>query len=182
MILEAAEAQLGERGLHGARMEDIAARAGVSVGSIYNHVGDRSSLLKELFMTRRAELIARVDAVLKEVEGEPVEQQLLAFVQTVFDHFNDHLALFRAVVQEEMSPVQGRPKHAALQLLTERASELLARGVAQGTFDPESAELAPVLLVGMMRGVFVQALGSNSSLQDAATRVVRVFVHGVRRP
>lgn len=180
MILQAAEAQFAERGLHGARMEDIAARAGVSVGTVYNHVGDRSSLLKELLTARREELVERVDEVLAAVEGRPLEEQLTAFVGAVFEHFESHLALFRIVVQEESSPLQSR-KQAVLSLLTERARKLVERGVGQGELRQDAAELCPVLLMGMMRGVFIHALGIDLDLGAAATKVVSVFVEGTRR-
>ena len=51
-ILEAAEEAFGQSGLNGARMDDIAARAGVSVGTLYNHFSDRDALLKALIVQR----------------------------------------------------------------------------------------------------------------------------------
>lgn len=178
-ILQAAEDQIAEQGL-GTRMEDIATRAGVSVGSIYNHVGDRSALLGELLAARRAELLDRIDAAIARVKHLPVEAQLTAFVEAVFTHFESHLALFRVVIHEETSQRDARPKHAALALLTERAAELVARGVAEGVLRPDVTALAPALLTGMMRGVFMHALDAEVDLRRAAAEVVSVFMKGTK--
>src|SRR3981081_4254853 len=67
-ILQAAEEVFGDSGLSGARMEDIATRAGVSVGTVYNHFEDRDALLAELIVTRRHDLLARLDAALTSTE------------------------------------------------------------------------------------------------------------------
>jgi AcrR family transcriptional regulator len=178
-ILEAAEAQLAERGLHGARMEDVAARAGVSVGTIYNHVGDRSALLSELLTARRTELIARIDQQLDASRSLGFEPQLAAFVRAVFDHFHSHLPLFRVVVQEEMQP-DDAPKRSMLAALVERAAILIARGVAEGALPEHDTELYPMLLIGMMRGIFVHALRDDVELSGAAERVVSFFLAGAR--
>src|SRR5690242_20497966 len=44
-ILEAAEAVFSERGFGGARVEEIAERAGVSVGTLYNYFDARRAIL-----------------------------------------------------------------------------------------------------------------------------------------
>lgn len=181
VILQAAEALFAERGLQGARMEDIAARAGVAVGTIYNHVGDRNSLIGELFSQRRLELVQRLDEVLRASEGWALEEQLMAFVDAVFEHFETHLGLFRIAVQEESGPPQ-RPKGAVLALLTERARTLVRRGVDQGLLREDATQLCATLLMGMMRGVFLHALEVDLDLGAAAREVVRVFMHGTAKP
>src|ERR671934_3088172 len=60
-ILQAAEQVFGAQGAGGARMEDIAARAGVAVGTLYNHFHDRDALLSELLASRREDLAGRLE-------------------------------------------------------------------------------------------------------------------------
>ncbi len=55
-LLEAAEHVFAEKGTDGARIEDIAARARVAVGTIYNYFGDSAELLKAL-INQNAETI-----------------------------------------------------------------------------------------------------------------------------
>jgi AcrR family transcriptional regulator len=46
-LLDSAIAQIAEAGTRGLRVDDVAARAGVSTALIYHHFGDRSTLLRE---------------------------------------------------------------------------------------------------------------------------------------
>ena len=89
-ISSAAEPVFAEQGRHQARMEEIAARAGVSGGTVYNHFEDRQALLAELLESRRKELAQRLDQALSASAHEPFEGQLRNFVVTVFTHFEDH--------------------------------------------------------------------------------------------
>ena len=49
-LLRASEQVFAEKGIDGARIEDIAARAGVAVGTIYNYFGDSTELLDALIL------------------------------------------------------------------------------------------------------------------------------------
>ena len=60
-VLEAAEQVFAEDGLHGASMSRIAERAGVAVGTLYNHFKDREALFNALLDQRRAELLDELD-------------------------------------------------------------------------------------------------------------------------
>src|SRR5258706_427856 len=52
-ILDAAEELIAARGLHVATLAEIARRAGVAVGTLYNYFTDRDDLIRGLFETRR---------------------------------------------------------------------------------------------------------------------------------
>lgn len=51
-ILDAAEEVFGERGFAAARVQDVAARAGLAVGTIYNHFGQKEDILLALLEER----------------------------------------------------------------------------------------------------------------------------------
>ncbi len=182
-ILEAAEALLTEQGLHGARMEDIAARAGVSVGTIYNHVGDRQVLLDALFAAKRAELVSRMDAVLAHTDEAPFDALLESFVSAVFAHFDLHLPLFRLVIEEEMSAARAEGQRSTMRLLVERTERLVDLGISEGILRSQDRALYPALLVGIMRGVLAQALhgGHRAPVSSDVSAVVRFFLDGARR-
>src|SRR5512140_1582670 len=78
-ILAAAEDVFASDGLS-ARMESIAAHAGVAVGTLYNHFEDRKALVAALVRSRREALVARIDGALADVRGEPVSAQLRAYL------------------------------------------------------------------------------------------------------
>src|SRR5678815_1807406 len=61
-ILDAAEELIAAKGLHGAGLAQIAKRAGVAVGTLYNYFDDRDALVRALFETRRAAVRPKLHA------------------------------------------------------------------------------------------------------------------------
>src|SRR5579872_3681161 len=59
-ILDAAEAVFAERGFHGARIQDIAQRARIAVGTVYNHFEQKDDVLAALLELRSEELMAQL--------------------------------------------------------------------------------------------------------------------------
>src|SRR4029453_15963800 len=71
-ILDAALEVFGERGLAGARLDDIARRAGVSKGTIYLYFPNKEELFREVV---RAIVIDRLRQAAAEAgEGDPVDE------------------------------------------------------------------------------------------------------------
>ena len=178
-ILQAAEAQLAESGLHGTRMEDVAARAGVSVGTIYNHLGDRQTMLAQLLSARRHELVARVDDELRGSQSQDFDAQLQGFVRAVFDHFQTHLPLFRILAAEELAS-DSAAKRSLLAALLERAQGLLDRGVEQGRVPAQDTALYSLFLLGMIRGVFAPVVSGNLDTAGVPEQVAAFFLRGVQ--
>ncbi len=76
-ILDAAEQAIRVNGYRATRMEDIAASAEVSIGSIYNHFGDKDGLYHAL-AERAVELFGRYMAAAYEAGDTPLEQVMAA--------------------------------------------------------------------------------------------------------
>jgi AcrR family transcriptional regulator len=179
-ILDAAESVFARDGVQGARMEDVAATAGVAVGTLYNYFADRHALLEALLDARRSELIARIDAALVD-RGAPFERRLRAFLATTFEYFSQHLGLFALHMEAELVLRASKPrKRAALAAILERTTRLTKEGVSSGALRAADAEIYPTVLMGMLRGVFmrhIHGIGPAPS-PDAAARLVRIFLRG----
>ncbi|MFE8600755.1 TetR/AcrR family transcriptional regulator [Archangium violaceum] len=179
-IRAAAEEVLGEQGF-GARMEDIAERAGVSVGTLYNHFEDRNALLRELIRVRREALLAQLDVVVAEVEGRPFREQLRALLEKVFKHFHQHARFFANVMQSEVIRPGPSPRGGTLSELTTRVELLVQRGVAAGELRREGSELYATLLVGMARSLLMRAAETKrpEELERDAHVLLQVFLKGI---
>lgn len=180
-IRAAAEAVFSEQGF-GARMEDIAERAGVSVGTLYNHFEDRNELLLELIRVRREALLLQVDAVLAEVAGKPVREQLRALLDKVFGHFHEHARFFAIVMQSEVVRTQGFPqRNGMLAELARRVEPIFLRGVSVGELRAEGSEFYASLLLGMVRGLLMRVAETQRSeeLQRGAEVLLQVFMQGI---
>ncbi len=186
-ILAAAEDVFAAEGL-GARMEAIAARAGVAVGTVYNHFEDRDALFGELIDSRRAALVARLDAALEEGARGGFEEALRAFLRALFEHWAAHAGLLATLVQAELPGRVGRgsrggPSCNILQEIERRAEQVMRRGLEEQKLRPEGAHLYPAIFVGMARGVLVKEARERKGepVVDQTDGIVQVFLRGAGR-
>jgi len=175
-IAAAAEEVFAERGLKEARVEEIAARAGVSVGTLYNHFADRRALLAGLVERRRKELADKLDAAL--AASGAFEAHLRDFVRTVFEHFDAHRE-FLAILLEADTARLAQPSE-AMRELRRHADELVARGVRGRALRKEGADLWGALLLGTVRALLVDELRRPGRLtvEERAARAVEYFLRG----
>ena len=155
-ILEAAEAVFAEQGFHGAHMEQIAARAGVAVGTLYNYFDDRRHLLAALLDATGAELDVRLAETL---QGKlPFDRRLERFLKVAVRHLDEHWRFFAILMEDELArgrdDAGGSEQRPALRELYLAAEKLCALGVRQGALRKPGAELLPALLVGSIYGLF----------------------------
>jgi AcrR family transcriptional regulator len=92
-VLDAAEAVLAERGLHGTTLRDIAKRAEYSVGALYQFFDGKGDLLTAVLLRRNELLVSAlqqaVDAAASPLDG------LHALVDVEVDHFRSHPGTWR---------------------------------------------------------------------------------------
>jgi AcrR family transcriptional regulator len=186
-ILEAAEEVFGESGLTGARMDDIAARGGVSVGTLYNHFEDREALLSALIVSRREDLLARLDQVMVAHDKDPFGAQLEHFVRAVLEHFDSHKAFLAILLESEharthVSPAQSRATgpDTALRQIHRRVEELLMHGRIVRALRPEGADMFPSFLMGLLKGTLSRELSAPTGvpLANRAPALVLFFLDG----
>src|SRR4051812_42124777 len=89
-ILEAAEQIFAEKGIENGHMNDIAAVAGVAVGTLYNHFKDRDALLTELLQARREGLLALMDDFLEQPPSDNFRADLHDLVGRMGRYFDEH--------------------------------------------------------------------------------------------
>jgi AcrR family transcriptional regulator len=179
-ILVAAEAVFAEDGLHAARMERIAARAGVAVGTLYNHFEDKDALLASLVRESHGALLARVDRAVAAVERNDVRARLRAFLAAVATHAREHGRFLAVLVQAGEGPARLRPPRTLLAELVGRADRIVADGIAAGELRPDPAKLFGHALVGMTRAVVLRSLESGTS-DEVSDAIVDIFLRGAAR-
>jgi AcrR family transcriptional regulator len=185
-ILSAAEEVLAEEGLHAARIEEIAQRARVAVGTIYTLVGDRDALIHEIMQARQAEILASLATTLKALKDEPIRVQVHAAAVALFNYFRSHSRFFRLVIESEPGGAHAklgpaaRTKQATLLEIHKLFRELIQRGIKRGELRADGSELFPVMLSGMLRSVMLHDLmqAEPPSAESRAAEVTRMFLEG----
>jgi len=157
-ILEAALAEFGERGLAGARLDDIARRAGVAKGTIYLYFPNKEALFREVVLTTIVARIEEVERAALATQGTTTEL-LGAFMQLWWDilrspHFS---TLHRLVISELRSfpDVAEFYSREVIARMHRMVGGIIERGVVSGEF----RDVVPRVAARMISSMFVsQAL------------------------
>ena len=164
-ILDAAREVLDESGAD-AGMEEIAARAGVGVGTVYRRFASKDALIGELLRLALADLTAATDAALTRTGGSGLEELLRAFGQS----FADHARYATLFLERPADPSATRRIRAAI-------DELTTRAVAAGTVSPGTTPEDVMALVLAMRGL---AQASGEVEPAAWSRFLDIHLAGLR--
>jgi AcrR family transcriptional regulator len=161
-VLAAAEEVFADQGLHAAHMGDIASRAGVSVGTLYNHFKDREALLAGLLEARRVELLAQLDEVMRVVRGKSAIETLRAMVETMLVHKSRHRKFLQILLQGEIGryentfPSTCHMPGATLHEIFGRVEKVVRQGIKDGSLRPDIEGVAPMILMGMVRSLAIR--------------------------
>jgi AcrR family transcriptional regulator len=176
-ILSVAARLFATHRFHEARMEDIAAAAGVGKGTLYRYFKDKDELYLAL-LSRAAEQLAVLlnnDAIQK---GEP-RRRLEAFVETVMHYFDEQPHLFDVIQHAEAlrPPDREFPWQQTRELTIATVRRILEDGRAAGLFAEVDTELAVLLLLGGLRAVV--RFGTRPRSPEVAQRIVTLVIQGI---
>jgi AcrR family transcriptional regulator len=171
-ILDAAEIVFAERGFHEARIQDIAARARIAVGTVYNHFETKEDVLAALLEQHAG---AFADA-LEPASGDPrgFEPALRARVARLLSYIDEHRGFF--VLLTEVGGFAHRPK--AVERLKRSFRTLVDAGIAAGVLQSAPPERL-ARFFGMTIKAFV--MSQEGSLAAESDAVVDLFLHGAAK-
>ena len=193
-ILLAAMSEFSTKGLGGARIDVIAARAGANKRMIYHYFGNKDDLFLAV-LERAYESIRRLESELRLEEFDALEamRRLVAFT---FDYFvnNQHfISLLNSENLHEARHIRRSSKATSINHpLIETIDRLLQRGRADGHF---RASVDPVQLYISIAGlcyfyfsnvhtlstIFARDLMADEALQERQQHVTEVIL-GYLRP
>jgi AcrR family transcriptional regulator len=176
-ILDAAEQLIAKHGLHDAALVQIARRAGVAVGTLYNYFTDRDALIRALFESRRATFRPRLLAAINAGKELAFEPRLRSFVRGVFDAFESHRSFLKLAIENEHL----KPSHSTTpQDLLAGARALVAAGVRDGVIAAEKAELLPLVITATIKSIAVHRIQAGGELAGDADAIVEILLDGAR--
>jgi AcrR family transcriptional regulator len=186
-ILDAAEEVFAERGFHGARIQDIAERARIAVGTVYNHFSQKDDVLSALLEERTEGLLAQAAATPH--DPGPFRARLEARLARMLEYVEQHRAFF-AIANEHgffagaVAP-GARPSERNLkQTENFRAvfRSIVQEGVAAGDLEPLDIDTLARFLGGTMRSFVLLSIAQGSaSAREQAAMTIDLFLHGAAR-
>ena len=187
-ILAAALDLFAEKGFSATRMEDVAARAGLSKAAIYLYFKDKMALLQALVAEMAGANVAMARGIAESHEGPvgPLIATVLGFMarQLRDTRFPD---LLKVVISESRAhPDIGRLYlDSVVRLGLPIFEDLIRRGIATGEFrslDPAltvKAMIAPMLLAAIWKTV-LQPIGAEPlDIEALATQHIDIFLKGI---
>jgi TetR/AcrR family transcriptional regulator len=135
-LLAAARREFAGRGLAGARVDDIAARAGVNKQLVYHYFGDKDALYLAVLEWVYEEIRAQERKL--NLQGLPPEKAIKKLIESSFDHLAAHPDFILLLNDENRGGarhVRGSRKLEAMHSpLVSMVSKILGDGVKAGTF------------------------------------------------
>jgi len=184
LILDEAEKLLVEKGSHDAAIDEIAARAGVAKGTLYQHFPSKEALILAL-LERNLTLF---EQALQRIRGETGSahtrlEHLLHYVyqerggqHQLLLQLLDHCAQGRQAV---VGGTQGRISE-RWQLITQQIRSMLEEGKTEGAFDQAiSTELMLRLFLELLMLGRHELLTATLSPEELCAQVKRLFFEGM---
>ncbi len=135
-LLTAARREFAENGLAGARVDEIAARAGVNKQLVYHYFGDKDALYLAVLEWVYEEIRAQERKL--NLEGLPPEQAIKTLIEASFDHLAAHPDFIVLLNDENRGGARhvrsSRKLEAMHSPLVSMVSKILGEGVRAGTF------------------------------------------------
>ena len=135
-LLTAARREFASSGLAGARVDEIAARAGVNKQLVYHYFGDKDALYLAVLEWVYEEIRAQERKL--NLEGLPPEQAIKKLIESSFDHLAAHpdfIVLLNDENRGGARHVRGSRKLEAMHSpLVSMVSTILGDGVKTGVF------------------------------------------------
>ncbi len=135
-IMEAATHEFATKGLGGARIADIAARAGANKRMLYHYFGDKDALFLAVLEHAYAAIRTRERAL--ELEHLPPEAAMRRLVETTWDHFIEHPEFLTLLGSENLHQARHIKRSTRIRELhsplADMLRDILRRGEHAGTF------------------------------------------------
>lgn len=181
IILEAAEEVFADKGYYEASIEEIASRAEISVGSIYNLFTNKEALYLTLIERQVNDFLKYVtDCV---AEGASAEEKLDCLLTAIFQYLEQHHAFFRLYVLT----THGLPWHvnadmgallfAKYKEMSTLVTNICQQGKDEGVFQTDAPYSLALAILGVSNAFLTNwAMGKKKKPLSSNLAEVRTYV------
>ncbi len=180
-VLEAAKEEFERVGFDAANVRTIAARAGVSVGTVMHHAGEKRDLLHAALFD---DLEATLSKVLAELGEGPLEAQLGRLTRGMFRYYQRRPELSRALLKESLFAEGPWARRFTAQVGQTHGAvaRLVASAVERGELTPGTD--GPLLAVAWFSFFYFSLIGwvqgANGSPVTLVEKLVTQHLAGLR--
>lgn len=150
-IIDAGLAEFAEKGFAGARLTDVAARAGVVKGTIYRYFENKEALFQAAVMSRIISTLDNVEELVESYPG-PTDELLKLMLKIIYEKIvaSDARVLLRIIIAEgarfpDIPANYYRDSISKGMALIER---IVQRGIERGEFQDGPMSKTPSIIMG----------------------------------
>jgi TetR/AcrR family transcriptional regulator, cholesterol catabolism regulator len=169
-----------EHGYEATSLRAIAGQVGIQVGSLYNHLTSKESLLYSIMSTIMEDLIREFDSRLAEIT-DSVERLRAAIEVHVFFHTARAREVF--IGNSELRSLTTAHRRKVVKLrdqYEQRYVDIIEQGVADGSFTTDDPKLSAwaILAIGTSTSTWFRPDG-RLQLEDIATHYTDLVINGL---
>ena len=175
-ILDAAARQFARQRFHEVRMDDIAAEAEVSKGTLYSYFRDKEELYLALLARGSEGMVRALENAV--AQAGDTRGKLVALTAAVLDYFDAEPHLFDLIQAVEVLQHQDQefPWQAARDVAMRLVQEVFEDGRRSGAFVVRDPELTALTMFGGLRAVI--RFGTRPRPRLLAKRLVDAVLDG----
>jgi AcrR family transcriptional regulator len=175
-MLDAAGKLFGAKRFHEVRMEDIAAAAEVSKGTLYRYFRDKDEMYLALLEQASDQLVAELRSRVE--RADTCRDRLVGVADAVITFFDDHPHLFALIQRAEIGQDQGRafPWQAVRDHGVRMIQDIFDDAQRSGEFTVRRPAIAMLMFLGGLRAVV--RVGEHPRPEGLAQDLVDDFLQG----
>jgi len=170
-IMDAATQVFADVGFAGARVDEIARRAGVNKATIYYHVGDKAALYARVLHDVLGDTAARIARTIGPEQGP--EEKLKTYIRGISDAISRHPSIPSIMMRELASGGLHLPNVVAEDMRQVLAviSDILDEGVRKGVFTRSNPALVHLMVIGavVLSRLAEAMVARHESLRESVT-------------
>ena len=178
-LLDAAEAEFGEKGFHESSIVSITKRAGVALGSFYTYFDSKDALFRALVRDMSGRVKQAVAPAITDV-AEPVAREGAA-LEAFLDFARDHKEIYRIIDEAEFVAPDTWREH--YERTASRIFERLQAAEAEGKLAGPIDEVHAWAMMGMnvFLGLKYGVMDETRSVADVARIANSLIARGLSR-
>ena len=170
-ILDAAAHQFAAVGYDRAAVTDIAAAAGVAVGSVYRLFGDKAALLRAVHAMVEQRFVGAVDDAWSNSRGTALPLRMRAMVDGLFATATDLAGIIRVLGEQRSAPASyGAHAPDPLPPVVAAIAAVLRDGMASGAMRTLPVVATAYIAHGVIHGAMAGCLMTGHTEDDAPYR------------
>lgn len=172
-VVNAAASLLAEQGYAGCTMAAVAARAGISPGTVYNHFSGKAELVAEVF---RSIVSHEVDVVREAAAAGTALERTAAVIETFAGRALKYPRRAYTLLVEPVDPTIDELRMEFRLAFRDVLAEAITAGVANAELPPQNATVVAAALVGAIGEALVGPLSAAAADPDTLPTLVE-FAH-----